>query len=136
MAIAPKKFSALTALTGYLISTTAIPGVSGGGPSSIKISAAQLKGGYQAIATDAIATLTVGTDAENIQHTGTLTANRAITLSTTDAFAGARFMITRTGGGAFTLDVGTGPLKSLATDTWAIFVYDGSAWYLAAYGAL
>lgn len=90
----------------------------------------------ETIATDAAFTLTTITNAPNVRHTGTLTANRAVTLSTTNAFRGAKFRITRTGGGAFTLDVGTGPLKSLATNTWAEIEYDGTAWYLAAYGAL
>lgn len=105
-----------------------------------KATPAQVKtytdGGYAEVATDAIFTLTAGTDAQNIQHTGTLTADRIVTLATAGTYAGANFLITRTGGGAFNLDVGTGPLKSLATDTWAKFVYDGAAWYLAAYGAL
>lgn len=136
MALVPRKWSALTLLTDYLISSTHVVGYSGGSPANRRMSASQLKGGYQAIATDAAAALTVGTDAENIHHTGTLTADRAVTLNTTNAFAGARFLITRTGGGAFNLNVGTGPLKALATNTWAEFKYDGSAWYLAAYGAL
>ena len=59
-----------------------------------------------------------------------------MTLSTTNAYSGARFRISRTGGGAFTLDVGTGPLKALATNTWGEFVYDGAAWRLGASGAL
>lgn len=91
---------------------------------------------YGVINTDADATLTVGTDAERIRHTATLTADRAITLATAGVAAGAVFRITRTGGGAFNLNVGTGPLKALATNTWATFVYDGAAWYLAEYGAL
>jgi hypothetical protein len=90
----------------------------------------------QTIATDAIFTLTPGTTPEETRHTGTLTANRAVTLSTTGAFAGERFKITRTGGGAFTLDIGTGPLKSLATNQWCEVTYDGSAWYLSAFGSL
>jgi hypothetical protein len=94
------------------------------------------RGGEQTVSSDAAFTLTTLTSAEEQKHTGTLTTNRAVTLSTANAYAGARFKITRTGGGAFTLDVGTGPLKSLATNTWAEFVCDGSAWYLAAYGAL
>jgi hypothetical protein len=69
-------------------------------------------------------------------HTGTLTANRTVTLSTTNAYTGARFKIVRTGGGAFTLNVGTGPLKALATGTWGEFLYDGTAWVLVGYGAL
>ena len=90
----------------------------------------------QTVATNADFTLTTLTSAEQQRHTGTLTADRAVTLSATNAYAGARFMITRTGGGAFNLNVGTGPLKALVTNTWAEFIYDGSAWYLAAYGAL
>ena len=94
------------------------------------------RGGQQTVSSDAAFTLTSLVSAEEQKHTGTLTANRAVTLSTANAYAGARFRIARTGGGAFTLDVGTGPLKSLATGTWGEFIHDGAAWYLAAYGAL
>ncbi|RWN51925.1 hypothetical protein [Mesorhizobium sp.] len=90
----------------------------------------------QTIATDADFTLTPFSSPTETRHTGTLTADRAVTLSTTGAFAGMKFRITRTGGGAFNLNVGTGPLKALATNTWAEFSYNGTAWYLAAYGAL
>lgn len=89
---------------------------------------------YAVVATDAAFTLTPVTDAANIRHTGTLTADRTITLSTTNAYAGATFRVTRTGSGAFNLSVGG--LKNLATNSWAEVVYDGSAWYLAAYGTL
>lgn len=67
-----------------------------------------------------------------------LTADRAVTLSTTYARTGARFRIIRTAAatGAFNLNVGTGPLKALAVGTWCDVEYDGSAWFLAAYGAL
>jgi hypothetical protein len=92
------------------------------------------RGGQQAVATDANFTLTVLTSAEEQKHTGTLTADRTITLSTTNAYSGARFKVTRTGAGAFNLSVGG--LKNLATNTWAEVIYDGAAWYLAAYGAL
>ena len=92
------------------------------------------RGGQQAVTGDADFTLTVLTNAEEQRHTGTLTANRAVTLSTTNAYAGARFRLTRTGGGAFTLSLGG--LKNLATNIWAEAVFDGSAWYLAAYGTL
>lgn len=91
-------------------------------------------GGHGVIATDAAATLTVLSSAVNIRHSGTLTADRTIALSATNAYAGARFRVTRTGGGAFNLSVGG--LKSLVTNTWAEMVHDGSAWTLAAYGAL
>lgn len=95
--------------------------------------------GTAKITSNAIFTLTPLASAPDIFHTGTLTGNRAVTLATTNAYDGARFRITRTGSGAFTLDVGTGPLKSLATNTWGEFVYDGvidNAWKLAAYGTL
>lgn len=93
-----------------------------------------LRGGQQTIASDADFTLTVLGSAEEQRHAGTLTANRTVTLSSTNAHAGARFRLTRAGGGAFTLLFGG--LKTLATDSWAEAIHDGSAWYLAAYGAL
>lgn len=90
--------------------------------------------GYAAVATDADFTFTNLASAPNIRHTGTLTADRTVTLSTTDAYAGARARFTRTGGGAFNLSIGG--LKNLATNTWCEITYNGSAWYLSAYGAL
>lgn len=90
--------------------------------------------GQTTVSTDADFTLTPLTSAGNIKHTGTLTADRTITLSTSGVGAGDEFTITRTGSGAFNLSVGG--LKNLVTDTWARVIYDGSAWYLAAYGAL
>lgn len=68
-----------------------------------------------------------------------LTATRVVTLSTTGAFAGARFRIVRGAGatGAFNLDIGTGPLKSLtAAGQWADVEHDGTNWVLTAAGAL
>ena len=95
-----------------------------------------MTGGYKVIATDAAFTLTVAADPRAIRHTGTLTANRAVTLSTTNASAGDKFQISRTGGGAFNLNVGTGPLKALATNTWCEVTYNGSAWFVSQYGTL
>lgn len=86
------------------------------------------------VATDAAFTLTVGTSAPAQRHTGTLTADRTVTLSTSGAYDGATFEVTRTGGGAFNLSLGG--LKNLATNSWARVRYDGTAWYLAAYGTL
>lgn len=95
-------------------------------------------GAAQTINTDAAFTLTPNTEKTVVHHTGTLTAARAVTLSTTGAYDGASFRIVRTGGGAFNLNVGTGPLKALATNTWAEFAYDGTAaaWRLTASGSL
>jgi len=93
--------------------------------------------GYSTVATDADFGLTPGAAETLCRHTGTLTTARAVTLNTTNALPGrTKVRITRTGGGAFNLNVGTGPLKAMASNTWADFVYDGSAFYLAAYGAL
>jgi hypothetical protein len=88
----------------------------------------------ETISSDAAFTLTPFTSGSTIIHTGTLTADRAITLSTTNASNGHRFRVTRTGGGAFNLSVGG--LKNLATNTWCDVQYNGSAWVLTAYGAL
>jgi hypothetical protein len=93
-------------------------------------------GGQATMASDADFTLQVRVDPEEIRHTGTLTAARTVALSTTDAHAGARFRIVRHGGGAFALDVGGGPLRTLATGDWAEFVFDGTDWYVAAGGGL
>ena len=90
--------------------------------------------GLQANTGDASFTLTTLTDSEQLVHSGTLTANRTITLSSTNAYQGAKFRVTRTGGGAFTLSVGG--LKSLSTGQWADVAYDGAAWLLVGYGAL
>lgn len=92
---------------------------------------------YETINTNADATLTALGNADFIRHTGTLTGDRVLTLSTTGARPGAWKHITRTGSGAFIIYVGAVPgLKTLAQNQWAKVVFDGSAWYLAAYGAL
>lgn len=85
------------------------------------------------------APVTVNTDADftayahahgtQINHTGTLTAARAVTLSTTNAVAGDEIMFRRTGSGAFNLNIGTGPLLALATNQWGVVRFDGSAWF-------
>jgi hypothetical protein len=90
--------------------------------------------GQATVASDANYTVTWFTSKKYQKHTGTLTANRTVTLSTTGAVPGATFRFTRTGGGAFTLSIGG--LKSLATNTWCDVTFDGSAWYLSASGAL
>jgi parallel beta-helix repeat protein len=83
---------------------------------------------------DADATLTVGTSSLIKPFTSTLTANRTVTLSTTGAYDGASFRVFRTGGGAFSLNVGG--LKSLAQNQWADVTYNGASWVLTATGDL
>lgn len=87
---------------------------------------------------NAAATLTAGTDETTQRWNTVLTADRAVTLSTTGVWNGAKFRIVRTAAatGAFNLNVGTGPLKALVAGTWCDVEYNGSAWMLTAYGAL
>lgn len=65
-------------------------------------------------------------------------SDRSVTLSTTGAAAGMRKRVVRTAAstGAFNLNVGTGPLKALATGQWCEVVFDGTAWQLTAFGSL
>lgn len=75
-------------------------------------------------------------EARFFRHTGTLTAPRALSFNLTNAVAGDWTLVTRTGSGAFPLNVGPGPLKGLAVNTWGFFVFNGTSAYLAAYGSL
>lgn len=73
-----------------------------------------------------------------IYHTP-ITANRAVTLSTTGAASGATFRVVRDANctGAFNVNVGTGPLKSLtAAGQWCDVSYNGTSWILTASGSL
>jgi hypothetical protein len=67
-----------------------------------------------------------------------ITANRTVTLSTTNAVSGLKFRVVRGAAatGAFNLNVGTGPLKSLAAGQWCDVEYDGTVWRLTAAGSL
>lgn len=90
--------------------------------------------GWQTISTDANVTLTPYSNAEFISHSGTLTANRTVTLSTTNAVNGFTFRIVRVGSGAFNLDIGG--LVNLLPSTYCEVSYNGSAWVLQAFGSL
>jgi len=81
------------------------------------------------------ATLVFGTTKQNCYWENDLTADRAVALSTTGAVDGAKFKITRKGG-AFNLNVGTGPLKALPANSWCEVTFVGSAWVLTKYGTL
>jgi hypothetical protein len=88
--------------------------------------------------TDAAATFQHGRDANHLELVAPLTADRAVSLNTADATEGAELVVTRTAAstGAFNLNVGTGPLKALATGQWARFRYSGAAWVLTSFGSL
>jgi hypothetical protein len=85
---------------------------------------------------DAAKTLTTRQSEETQIWATELTADRAVTLSTTGAYAGAKFHIARPAVGAFNLNVGTGPLKALAAGEWCEVTYSGSAWVLTKFGSL
>jgi hypothetical protein len=87
----------------------------------------------QVVATDADFTLAAFTSPEQTIHTGTLTANRVVTLSTTNAYLGLKLKVARSGAGAFNLTVGA---KALATNQWSEHTFDGAAWVLTAFGGL
>jgi hypothetical protein len=86
---------------------------------------------------DASATITTLSERASVWNTP-LTSNRSVSLSTVGAANGARRRIVRTAAstGAFTLSVGTGPLKALAAGQWCEVEFDGSAWVLTAFGSL
>lgn len=88
---------------------------------------------------NAAATLTTGLSESTAIWATPLTGGRAVTLSTEGCREGSTFTIIRTATatGVYNLNVGTGPLKALASaGTWCKVKYDGSAWFLAEYGTL
>lgn len=86
------------------------------------------------ISTNADATVTSTAQTYQVFHTGTLTADRTMTLETAGMITGYVIRFTRTGSGAFNLIIGG--LKNLATNTWCDVMFNGSAWVLTAYGTL
>jgi len=81
-----------------------------------------------------------------VLHTQTLTANRQLNLGSVSGggrqMDGDTVLVTRTGGGAFNLQVRDGAsavtLKALATGQWCTAVWNHAtgAWYLGSYGTL
>lgn len=88
----------------------------------------------ETIATNAEATVTPAASVYQVFHTGTLTADRLLTLTTVGMTSGYTIRFTRTGAGAFNLSIGG--LKNLITNSWCDVVFNGSAWILTAYGTL
>jgi hypothetical protein len=87
-------------------------------------------------------TLQVLTNAEEQYQASVLAANMVVSLSTTNAYPGARFRWLRAGAGAFTLvfkDQGSGATlytsAAAATETME-FLYTGIAWILAQHSVL
>jgi hypothetical protein len=90
--------------------------------------------GQEDMETDADETIVVSQNAPYIRHSATLTDDRVITLSTTNAYRGARFLVTRTGSGAFNLSIGG--LTDLSQGEWAEVIFNGTSWYLSSRGSL
>jgi hypothetical protein len=91
-----------------------------------------------AIFGDVNVTLQSRLSAPTSRFTAPLTTNRTVTLNTTGAIAGSKFRIVRDAlaTGASALNVGSGPLKALAVGQWCDVEYDGSSWFISAFGSL
>ena len=76
-------------------------------------------------------TLTVGSSHSVQNWNTTLTANRTITLDTTDASDGDRWTIYRTGGGDFDLIIGS--VKTTGIKSTTITEYRNGSWILISY---
>lgn len=74
---------------------------------------------------DANFTITTGTD-NLIIYDSALTANRTVTLSTTDFINGDRATVVKNDGTSFTIDVGS--VFTLTTDSKIEVEFDGSTW--------
>lgn len=85
--------------------------------------------------TDAAFTYRHGRDPMHLELNVPITANRTITLDTTDATEGAEVLVTRTAAatGAFNLTVAS---KALTAGQWAIARYSAAAWTEVAFGSL
>lgn len=81
-------------------------------------------------------TLTVGTDTPIQLFNTTLTNNRTVTLSTTNAVNGDWFRIVRNGLGAKTLDVGGLKVIPNSTAAFVDVMFNGTSWVLTGYGTL
>jgi len=82
---------------------------------------------------DTDTTLTVGSDNDIQYYRTALTANRTITLDTTGARWGNRFIIYRSDGAAFTLDVGGLQTIPASLDAVVTVEYNGTIWILIDY---
>jgi hypothetical protein len=89
---------------------------------------------YQEVTTDVNFTLTALVSPPVTRHTGTLTANRTVSLA--GGYKGARFRVARSGAGAFNLNVAASSTKALATNQWVDVENDGTAWQIVASGSL
>lgn len=85
---------------------------------------------------DADATLTVFSSFTTNEWRSPFTANRTVTLGTTNAFSGARFRVVRSTSATGAFDLNVGGLKILAAGQWCDVEYNGSGWRMTAFGSL
>lgn len=83
-----------------------------------------------------LVTALVDTDATTQRFTVALTANRTITLPTTNNYNGKKFRVVRTDTAAFSLAVGTLRTIPASTAAWVDVEHNGTAWVLTGYGTL
>jgi len=89
--------------------------------------------------TNADSDLTWYTTKPVVLHVGILTANISLNCLNTNAPRGARFLISRLGGGAFNLNVRNAALanlKVLTTNQWSEVLFNGTEWVLIASGSV
>lgn len=109
-----------------------LAGLAGGFAAHIE---AVSRAAYGLVDTDADFTISAASDARLIRHTATLSQTRQASIIVPGAQAGSTVRVVRSGGGSFPLNVGPG-LKAMSAGTWADFAFNGTAWFLAASGAL
>lgn len=145
-----EKFGFFPALTIATLPGTGVAGQQiyvsdlGGGPGLLQWDATDSKWvrsrteGVSTVANDAAAafTWTPLASAPSINLAVPITANRAVTLGTGNAYKGQSAYFTRGAASTGAFNWSIGGLKNLAVSTWCRVTYDGAAWYLAAYGAL
>jgi len=88
---------------------------------------------------DADVTLVWGQDVGTQIFATSLTTDRAVTLSATNAVNGASFHIMRqlTATSTYDLSIGTGPLIKLSVgNEWCDVRHDGSSWAVTGYGTI
>lgn len=98
--------------------------------------------GVQRLTSDADATFTPISSGSRVRDTSTLTAERKLTLASTNRSDGQECWYARTGSGNFARAVyqsdGSTLIKRMPPNSWAIFIYDSTAalWYLDKFGSL
>lgn len=85
---------------------------------------------------DAGTTLTWGKSALTQVFATAIAAPRTVTLSTTGAVNGAKYRIVRQATATGASAISVGGLKNLAVGQWCDVEFNGTAWFLSAFGSL